>query len=99
MTFMSSRILLGGLLALGLASASHAQGTIQNSYNAPNWGQNGATPWGTQSGTITQGAWPSTGTPQANQPTPNSAYPNANSRPFGSTSGNTNPLTFRGRAF
>src|ERR1044071_3613694 len=99
MASMSFGILLGGLLALGFGSAAHAQGTIQNSYNAPTWGQNGATPWGTQSGTVSQGAWPSTGAPQGTPPPPNSSYPNANSQPFGSTRGNTNPLTSRGRVF
>jgi hypothetical protein len=99
MTSVLSHVLFGGLLALGFASVSHAQGTAQNTYGAPNWGQHGASQWGTQSGTIGQGGWQYNGTPQANQPAGNSAYPNATSRPFGSQSDSYNPLTSRGRRY
>jgi hypothetical protein len=99
MTTRRCNLLMGGLLILSFSSAAHAQGTIQNTYTAPNWGQAGSNSWGTQSGNIGQGGWQYDRMPQANQPSNNSAYPNATSRPFGSTSGNRNPLTIRGRAF
>jgi hypothetical protein len=100
MTFCRSKLLIGGLLTLGFSSAADAQGTMQNTYGAPNWGQVGSSSsWGTQSGNIGQGGWQYNRTPQANQPAGNSAYPNATARPFGSTPNPDNPLTSRGRRY
>jgi hypothetical protein len=73
-------------------------GGSSGTYGAPTWGQAGSSTWGTQSGNIGQGGWQYNRGPQANQPAGNSAYPNANGRPFGSTS-ERDPLTSRGRRF
>jgi hypothetical protein len=99
-------LVVGVASAIVWASSSEAQtpgqttyGSYSNTYTAPAWGQTGPGPWGTQSGNIGQGGWQYNGTPQANQPAGNTAYPNASSRPFGSPSGSYNPLTSRGRRF
>src|SRR5687768_13559517 len=97
MTPSCSYFLVGALLAVGVASPSHAQAVGQNTYGAPSWGQAGSSAWGTQSGTIGQQGWQSSTAPQANQPAGNSAYPNATGRPFGSRSDSDTPLTTRGR--